>query len=391
MLFDASEHEALTEAPWDADAARAFVTGIVRDTDAAFVAKYGWPVHPEDDETGTPPSQGIYYGNAGTMWALTHLASQNDIQLRNDYAKAIAWCAREYQKGGDAVPSYFIGTVGVLLAQYAIAKDTAALDGIAVAIRANLDNPTREPLWGSPGTILAALLLRERASGHGYEHLIRDVQAELWRTWETDGAAAFLWQQDLYGSRTHYIGAAHGAVGNLIPLVRALDLLTPEHRTVVRERIAALLEMYAIREAGRANWWARADPKGGNAVQWCHGAPGVIISLAAYPSDDERVEQMLVAGGECIWHAGPLRKGPTLCHGTAGNGFALLRLAQRTGDDRWRVRARDFAMHAMHQVSKWREEFGMPAASLWTGELGVAAYVDAVLRDDPRILSLDIM
>lgn len=48
-------------------------------------------------------------------------------------------------------------------------------------------------------------------------------------------------------------------------------------------------------------------------------------------------------------------------------------------------------MHAMHQADAWRGEFGMPAFSFWTGELGVALFVDAVLRDDPRVLSLDVL
>jgi hypothetical protein len=100
---------------------------------------------------------------------------------------------------------------------------------------------------------------------------------------------------------------------------------------------------------------------------------------------------MLAQGGEGIWRAGPLRKGPTLCHGTAGNGFALLRLASRTGDQRWKPRAERFAMHAMRQVAEWRQTFGMPAFSLWTGELGVALYADALLRNDPALLTLDVM
>ena len=97
---------------------------------------------------------------------------------------------------------------------------------------------------------------------------------------------------------------------------------------------------------------------------------------------------MLVAGGEGIWRAGPLRKGPTICHGTAGNGFAFLRLM--TGNRRWRQRAERFAMHAIRQVTLWREAFRIPAFSLWTGELGVALYVDAVLRNDPALLTLDV-
>ena len=39
--------------------------------------------------------------------------------------------------------------------------------------------------------------------------------------------------------------------------------------------------------------------------------------------------ELAIGGGELTWRAGPLRKGPGLCHGTAGNGFAFLRAARR--------------------------------------------------------------
>ena len=103
------------------------------------------------------------------------------------------------------------------------------------------------------------------------------------------------------------------------------------------------------------------------------------------------MEDLLLRGGTCIWEAGPLRKGPTLCHGTSGNGFALLQLGHRTGDELWTRRAERFAAYAIQQAYAWRAEFGMPSPSLMTGDLGVAIYVDAVLRNDPRILSLDVV
>jgi hypothetical protein len=46
-------------------------------------------------------------------------------------------------------------------------------------------------------------------------------------------------------------------------------------------------------------------------------------------------------------------------------------------------------MHAIGQVTQWRRTFQMPAFS--QGELGVALYVDAVLHNDPALLTLDMM
>ena len=49
-------------------------------------------------------------------------------------------------------------------------------------------------------------------------------------------------------------------------------------------------------------------------------------------------------------------KGASICHGTAGNGYALLKAFARTGDERWLERARRFAVHALAQMRRQRLE-----------------------------------
>ena len=98
---------------------------------------------------------------------------------------------------------------------------------------------------------------------------------------------------------------------------------------------------------------------------------------------------LAIAGGEMTWRAGPLRKGHGLCHGTAGNGFALLRLHDLTGDPRWLERARRFAMHAMGQVARGRERYGRGRYTLWTGDIGAALYINACLDAAPSFPIMD--
>jgi hypothetical protein len=75
------------------------------------------------------------------------------------------------------------------------------------------------------------------------------------------------------------------------------------------------------------------------------------------------------------WRAGPLRKGANLCHGTAGNGYAFLKLFERTGDELWLDRARAFAMHAIDQVERSTADTGRGRFALWTGDPGTALYL----------------
>ena len=114
----------------------------------------------------------------------------------------------------------------------------------------------------------------------------------------------------------------------------------------------------------------------------------MVASLAALPHDDD-LDALLLAGGELTCAAGPLRKGANLCHGTAGNGFALLKLFTRTGDELWLERARRFAVHAADQVAAAREHHGRGRYSLWTGDVGTAMYLAACLEGTSDVPTID--
>lgn len=288
-------------------------------------------------------------------------------------------------------PDFSWGTTGILAARYAITRDDSLLQPLADEIRRNVCNITREVFWGSAGSALAALAIREATGTNRFDGVLQEVQQEYWASWPRDGEYPRLWLQEMYGKRQRDVGAGHGAFGNLAVFIRARDLLDAMMERELHERIVALLGTYALHDDDATNWLSMAEPRVGNRLQWCHGAPGIIMALAPYPRDDERVEELLRRGGEAIFRAGPLKKGPTFCHGTAGNGYALLRLAQRTGDVIWQERAGAFAMHVIAQTDRWREHYGMPAYSLFTGEIGVALFVQGVIDGDPSVLGLETL
>ncbi len=65
----------------------------------------------------------------------------------------------------------------------------------------------------------------------------------------------------------------------------------------------------------------------GEYVQWCHGSPGVVLSLVkmrdCFPRLKERFDSAIVKGRKNIWGKGVLVKEPCLCHGISGNMLAL--------------------------------------------------------------------
>jgi hypothetical protein len=178
-----------------------------------------------------------------------------------------------------------------------------------------------------------------------------------------------LWTQTLDGQDARYLGPAHGYAGNMRALANRGRAPEP-----------ADLEPYVLREDGVANWQPREGARPDEIrVQWCHGAPGMVATLG-----DLLDLELAVAGGELTWRAGPLTKGPSLCHGTAGNAYAFLVLHRRTADELWLDRARAFALHAIGQVQLERAVVGHGRYSLFTGDVGVALFLRHLLDGEDR-------
>ena len=182
---------------------------------------------------------------------------------------------------------------------------------------------------------------------------------------------------------------AHGFAG----CVNALAARPDED---LHRRASATFKKYAIEEDGYANWSPLAEAGLGGSrdglirLQWCHGAPGMVACLATIAPGDDEHERLLLAGGELVWQAGPLAKGANLCHGTAGNGLAFLKLFERTGDERWLDRARGFAMHSIRQVEQERRDVGFGRYSLWTGDPGTALYLALCLDGEATLPGFDV-
>lgn len=129
-------------------------------------------------------------------------------------------------------------------------------------------------------------------------------------------------------------------------------------------------------------------PGRGIRLQWCTGAPGIIAGAWEYLD-----EELLLAGAELVWQAGAHgdEKGHGICHGTSGNGFALLKAFARTDDERWLERARRFAVHALAQAERLGTVNGRRRYSLWTGDVGTALFAAACLDADARYPIFDVV
>jgi hypothetical protein len=354
VLFTPAAHEALTDEPWSAERASKAIASIVADAESAF--DDGWPAHPQDLLESEDPAtrfRTVYGGGAGAVEALHRLARRGFVELRRDYVPYLerSLDAPSDFPDEDAERSLWMGETGIRLVLQRQAPAQANLERLAELIAANAQDERCELMWGSPGTILVG------------RELGLDVTPSIeWLRGQRD--ADGLWTQRLYGQSGRCLGPAHGFAGCALALGDVAD-------------VSETLQPFAVEEDGLVNWRPYAGMAGLEAhrdgqirTQWCHGAPGIVGTLAHLLD-----EEPAIAGGELTWRAGPLTKGPGLCHGTAGNGYAFLALLERTGDERWLTRARAFAMHAAAQVGHSRSNDGRGRYTLWTGDLGAALYV----------------
>jgi hypothetical protein len=220
-------------------------------------------------------------------------------------------------------------------------------------------------MWGAPGTMLVAEAMLAWTGEERWDDAWQVSAERVLAARDADG----LWTQDLYGRIFRFLGPAHGYAG----IARALaNRGTPSE--------LADLSPYVLSEDGLANWNPTVDAEPREIrVQWCHGAPGMVATLG-----DLLDLELALAGGELTWRAGPLAKGPGLCHGTAGNAYAFLVLHRRTGDEVWLDRARAFAMHAIGQVERERAVVGRGRYSLFVGDVGVALFLRHLLDGEDR-------
>jgi hypothetical protein len=281
-----------------------------------------------------------------------------------------------------------LGESGVLLAALRARVERKWLERLESVVASNVENPTLEALWGAPGTMLAAVFAHELTAEQRWADLYRKNVAALLSTWHRcEGEDHDLWTQDLYGQRRQYLGPAHGFAGNVYAMLRGRPLLADEESVAIVERALAALYATAVIEDECANWRPHTEASR-MLVQWCHGAPGMTTAFARCPQHPQ-LDALLRKAGELTWLAGPLTKGPGLCHGTAGNGAAFLSLFTRSGETLWLDRARRFAMHAIRQVDAARANYRRGRYGLWTGDIGVAVYLWQCRRATSGMPTLD--
>ena len=394
-MIDATRHVALEPRSWDPIEAQTAIDEIVEDAYAQLDVARFWPVHPQDEGAQNGDTS-LYMGAAGVIWALDYLAGMRAarrhrslVTLRHplvDAAQLQRAALGDYGLHG----SLHFGDFPALLVAMRLHPDAATADAIHARASDNNNLPVRELMWGLPGSMLACIFMDALTGEARWRALFVTQAARLLEELE-DTDLGPLWTQDLYGSRERYLGPVHGFAGNMIPLLRGWHWLNGRQHASVADAVQRTLACNAVRSELGVQWRPVAGTRElPHLCQHCHGAPGMVTTFADAPFDGPELAELLIAGGELTWSAGPLAKGSNLCHGTGGNGYAFLKLYRRTRDARWLQRARAFAMTAISQCREARLRCGRGRYSLWTGDLGLAVYLRDCLSGEPAFPTVDI-
>jgi hypothetical protein len=329
MLYEPTRFDALIDEPWVPARVEDAIAAIVADADVAFDPKALWPAHEWDAREKPLPLSGLYVGAAGVIWALDELQERGRAESSRDLAAAVVRAVEfERAKPDFAADEHY--RPGAL-----ISGETGAL---LVAFRLTCDPALADDVYA---------LVRGNV-----DNPTDDI------SWGAPGTLLAAWAMGEWTGE------------------RRWDRAASESASALRER-----------RGGDGLWRQDDDYRG---LSTLHGVAGNTLALLRFEPDDAVASESAAVLSQRAGAHGD-EKGHGLCHGTSGNGFALLKAFARTGDERWLERARRFAVHALAQAERMATANGRRRYSLFTGDVGTALFAAACLDADARFPIVDVI
>ncbi|PNX71575.1 lanC-like protein 2-like [Trifolium pratense] len=179
-----------------------------------------------------------------------------------------------------------------------------------------------------------------------------------------------------------YWGAAHGLAG-IMNVLMDMELKPDEV-----EDIKGTLRYLIKNRFSSGNYPSSEGSESDRLVHWCHGAPGVTLTLvkAAEVFGDIEFLQAAKEAGEVVWKRGLLKR-VGICHGVSGNTYVFLSLYRLTGNKEYLYRAKGFSCFLLDNAQKLIAEGKMHGGdrpySLFEGLGGLAyTFLDMI---DPQV------
>lgn len=317
----------------------------------------------------------LYTGSLGTALLLFKsfqvTGDRGDLALAADIVRACDDASR-----GLPFLTFICGRAGVCALGAVIAKHCddqlrvtqylSSFDEITIT-----EKVPNELLYGRAGYLWACLFLNKHLSEKTIplEHInsvAKDIINE-GRGLASKGSSPLMYEW--HGKK--YWGAAHGLAGIMHVLMHTE--LKPDEQDDVKNTLRYMIK----NKFPSGNYPSSEGNESDHLVHWCHGAPGVALTLAkAYEVfHDDYFKQSAAEAAEVVWNRGLLKR-VGICHGVSGNAYAFLSLYRLTGNVEHLYRAKAFACFLLEKADQLIAEGAMHGGdrpfSLFEGKAGMS-------------------
>lgn len=353
---------------------------------------------------------GLYVGTVGVAYMLSTLSKCKLFNLKEGhaylkYARDYLLASLNYAKTRanlkSEISSFLLGNAGVYAVAAVISRQLGEKDEQTkytklYAQAAENCKPKHflrcgsdELFVGRAGYICGALwLAREIGTDVVPLHTLHELCATIIKSGIEYSKEHYIKCPLMYAYyNTEYLGAAHGVSFILLMLMSVPKYLEthPEESKLVRDSVDFLLEVQT--ESGNFPCALDEIQSGERSerdelVHWCHGAPGVVYTLAkAFVIwKDPKYLRACIKCGDLIWERGLLKKGPGLCHGVAGNGYVFLLLYRLTDDMKYLYKAKQFGDFLKTDTFKTSSRTPDSPYSLFEGLSGTVCFLVDILE-----------
>ncbi|XVF18915.1 hypothetical protein REPUB_Repub11eG0064800 [Reevesia pubescens] len=318
----------------------------------------------------------LYTGALGTAYlvfkAYQVTKNENDLKLCSDIVKACDSASKDSRHF-----TFICGRAGVCALGAVIAMhsgDERLRDRYLIKfkeIRFPSDLPN-ELLYGRAGFLWACSFLNKHIGKDTISTIrMREVVDEIIKSGKRlAGKGKCPLMYEWHGKK--YWGAAHGLAG-IMHVLMDMELKPDEV-----EDVKGTLRYMIKNRFPSGNYPSSEGSESDRLVHWCHGAPGVTLTLvkAAEVFGDKEFLQAAVDAGEVVWKRGLLKR-VGICHGISGNAYVFLSLYRLTGNAEYIYRAKAFASflsdRAQKLISERKMHGGDRPYSLFEGIGGMAS------------------
>ncbi|XP_057539316.1 lanC-like protein GCR2 isoform X2 [Amaranthus tricolor] len=283
----------------------------------------------------------LYTGALGTAFLLFKayqvISDKHDLALSSQIIKACDSASRASKN-----VTFICGRSGVCALGAVVAKQAGDEHLFSHylsefnQIRLPSDLPY-ELLYGKVGFLWSCSFLNKHiGEGTVSNSTMREIFADIIKAGRNSGKGRCPLMYEWHGKK--YWGAAHGLAG-ILHVLMDMQMTTDE-----QEDVKSVLRYMIKGRFPSGNYPSSEGSESDRLVHWCHGAPGITLTLAkAYQVfGNKEFLQAAVDAGEVVWNRGLLKR-VGICHGISGNTYVFLALYRITGDAKYLYRAKAFA------------------------------------------------